>query len=104
MYKFKAYKDLTVKQNISQLDDKANFTAIHVDEAVSVWNKKCMHYNKNMDNWTTLNTRGAMHHGKMDIVHWTIREFGNHMFTNRLFCFLEHGMSMFKAIRLSILA
>ena len=37
------------------------------------WKKKCTHYNNNMENnnnnmgnWTTLNTRGAMHHGKMD--------------------------------------
>ena len=71
-----------MKQNISQFDDKANFTAIHVDEAVSVVEKEMHAPNNNMDShalqkqygqpyitttiWTILNTRGAMHHGKMD--------------------------------------
>ena len=34
---------------------------------------------------------------------WTIMEFWNQIFTNRLFCFLEHGMSILKVIHLTIL-
>ena len=34
---------------------------------------------------------------------WTIMEFWNQIFTNRLFCFLEHGMSILKVIHRTIL-